>query len=143
MNSKTDREMIRVYNSLLKHLLQAGIGFEVELVPPCCHHRNATEVAICNFKVHFLSVFAGITDSFPSHLWDCLLPQTEITLNLLRQSNATPTVSAYTHLCGFSTITRCIWSPWVVKSNCKKRPIRGELGPSTVFEQVTGPILHA
>jgi hypothetical protein len=33
-------------------------------------------------------------------LWDRLLPQTEITVNLLRQSNATPTVSAYAHLSG-------------------------------------------
>ena len=33
-------------------------------------------------------------------LWDHLLTQTKITLNLLRQSNATPTVSAYAHLNG-------------------------------------------
>ncbi|KAL9183011.1 hypothetical protein ACHAXT_004798 [Thalassiosira profunda] len=32
--------------------------------------------------------------------WDKLLPQAEITLNLLRQSNATPTISAYAHLTG-------------------------------------------
>ena len=34
------------------------------------------------------------------HLWERLLPQTKITINLLRQSNATPTVSAYAHLSG-------------------------------------------
>ena len=33
-------------------------------------------------------------------LWDCLLPQTEITVNLLHQSNATPTISAYAHING-------------------------------------------
>eukprot|EP00804_Cyclotella_cryptica_P030137 CCRYP_009543-RA/>CCRYP_009543-RA protein AED:0.35 eAED:0.35 QI:0/0/0/1/0/0/2/0/428 len=33
-------------------------------------------------------------------LWDRLLPQAEITINLLRQSNATPTISAYAHLNG-------------------------------------------
>ena len=33
-------------------------------------------------------------------LWDRLLPQAEITVNLLRQSNATPTVSAYAHMSG-------------------------------------------
>jgi len=41
-----------------------------------------------------------MAESFPLHLWDRLLPQTEIALNLLQQSNATPTVSAYTHLSG-------------------------------------------
>ncbi len=72
----------------------------MELVPPGCHQQNAAEVAIHNFKSHFLNVLAGVADDFPQHLWDRLLPQTEITLNLVWQSNATPTVSAYTHLSG-------------------------------------------
>jgi hypothetical protein len=70
----------------------------MELVPPGCHRRNAAEVAIRNFKAHFLSVLAGVADDFPLTLWNRLLPQTEITLNLLRQSNATTTVSVYAHL---------------------------------------------
>jgi hypothetical protein len=57
-------------------------------------------VAICNFKAQFLSVSAGTAENFPANLWDQLLPQTEITLNLSRQSNATPTVSEYAHFCG-------------------------------------------
>ncbi len=56
----------------------------MELVPPGCHQQNA----------------AGVADDFPQNLWDHLLSQTEITLNLIRQSNATPTVSAYAHLSG-------------------------------------------
>ncbi|KAL7474441.1 hypothetical protein ACHAW6_000415 [Cyclotella cf. meneghiniana] len=44
--------------------------------------------------------FQGTADNFPPSLWDKLLPQTEITLNLLRQSNATPTISAYAHING-------------------------------------------
>ncbi|KAL7486607.1 hypothetical protein ACHAW6_012208 [Cyclotella cf. meneghiniana] len=71
-----------------------------KLVPPGCHCCNAAEVAICNFKAHFLSFLAGTAESFPPSLWDRLLPQTKIMLNLLRQSNATPTVSAYAHLAG-------------------------------------------
>eukprot|EP00956_Cyclotella_meneghiniana_P005003 scaffold6172_cov42-Cyclotella_meneghiniana.AAC.9 len=58
------------------------------------------EVAIRNFNVHFLSVLAGTADNFPPSLWDKLLSQSEITLNLLRQSNATPTISAYAHING-------------------------------------------
>ena len=34
------------------------------------------------------------------YLWDKLLPQAELTLNLLRQSNANPRVSAHAHLFG-------------------------------------------
>ena len=123
MKSRHENEMIRAYDMLVSRLLRCGVqpkkhvldneissnmkdhikdkyGFIVELVPPGCHRRNATEVAIRNFKAHFLSVLACASDSFPPNLWDCFLPQTEITLNLLRQSNATPTVSAYAHLCG-------------------------------------------
>jgi hypothetical protein len=58
------------------------------------------EVANRNFKSHFLSVLAGVANDFPQNLWDRLSPQTEITLNLIWQSNATPTVSAYAHLSG-------------------------------------------
>ena len=123
MKSRKDEEMIRAYDSLVKRLQRAGIKpkkhvlgneisenmknhirdtyrFQLEMVPPGCHRRNAAEVAIRNFKSHFLSVLAGTADNFPPSLWDRLLPQTEITLNLLRQSNATPTVSAYAHLSG-------------------------------------------
>ena len=66
---------------------------EIELVLPGCHQRNAAEVEIRNFKAHFLSVLAGVTGNFPLYLWDHLLPQTELTLNFVCQSNATPTVS--------------------------------------------------
>ena len=84
----------------MKQHIKEKYKFELKMVPPGCHQRNAAEVAIRNFKSHFLSVLAGTAESFPLHLWDRLLPQTKITLNLLRQSNATPTVSAYTHLSG-------------------------------------------
>ena len=123
MKSRKDAEMIRAYNTLMLRLTRAGImpakhvldneisenmknhirdkyKLKLELVPPGCHRRNAAEVAIRNFKSHFLSVLAGVAEDFPPSLWDKLLPQTEITLNILRQSNATPTVSAYAHLSG-------------------------------------------
>ena len=123
MKSKNDNEMIATYDKLVTHLKRVGITpqkhvldnevsenmknhirdhykFKLELVPPGYHQRNAAEVAIRNFKCHFLSVLAGTATNFPLSLWDRLLPQTEITLNLLRQSNATPMVSAYAHLSG-------------------------------------------
>ena len=123
MKSRKDAEMIRAYNALLLRLKRAGIipkkhvldnkvsknmknhicntcKMNMELVPPGCHRQNAVEVAIRNFKSYFLSVLAGVAYDFPQNLWDCLLPQTEITLNLIWQSNAMPTVSAYAHLSG-------------------------------------------
>ena len=121
MKSRKNAEMIRSYQALMTRLKQANIvpkkhlldnevsettkelitdQYQLELVSPGCHRRNAAEVAIQNFKAHFLSILAGVSDNFPMQLWDRLLPQAEITVNLLCQSNATPTVSAYAHMCG-------------------------------------------
>ena len=55
-----------------------------QLVPPNKHRSNATERSILTFKAHFLSILADVAPDFPRNLWDFLLPQTELTLNLLR-----------------------------------------------------------
>jgi len=84
----------------MKNHIRNTCKINMELVPPGCHRRNAAEVAIRNFKALFLSVLDGVANNFPPSLWDRLLPQTEITINLIRQFNATPDVSAYAHLSG-------------------------------------------
>jgi hypothetical protein len=65
-----------------------------QLVPPDVHCRNLAERAIKTFKAHFLSILSGLSKAFPNYLWDKLLPQTELTLNLLRQSTIAPAMSA-------------------------------------------------
>ena len=123
MKSHKDKELTRAYRARMTWLKRAGIApkkhvldneaseamkaiirdeyhMDMELVPPWCHRRNAAEVAIRNFKAHFISVLAGTAEKFPPSFWDRLLPQTEITLDLLRQFNTTPNISAYAHLCG-------------------------------------------
>jgi hypothetical protein len=123
MKIRKNAKMIRAYNALLLQLKQAGIipkkhildnevsekmtnhiydtcKLDMELVPPGCHQCNRAKVAICNFKAHFLSVLAGVAICFPPNLWDWLLPQTKMTINLICQSNATPNVLAYAHLSG-------------------------------------------
>ena len=82
----------------LKTIIQDEYKMKIKLVPPGTHHINTSEVAIRNLKAHFLSVLAGTEQDFPPSLWDRLLPQPKITVNLLRQFNVTPEVSAYAHL---------------------------------------------
>jgi hypothetical protein len=84
----------------IKNHIRDECKLTLELVPPGCHRCNAAEVAICNFKSHFLSILAGVADNFPPSLWNRLLPQIKITLNLLCQSNALPNILAYAHLRG-------------------------------------------
>ncbi|KAL7474040.1 hypothetical protein ACHAW6_000042, partial [Cyclotella cf. meneghiniana] len=52
----------------MKELIQDTYKMTLELVPPGCHHRNATKGAIRSFKAHFLSVLAGVADDFPLKL---------------------------------------------------------------------------
>jgi hypothetical protein len=67
-----------------------------QLVPPDIHCRNLlAERAIQTFKAHFLAILAGLSKAFPNYLWDKLLQQTELTLNLLRQSSIAPAMSAW------------------------------------------------
>jgi len=69
----------------------------VELTPADMHRRNIAEKGMQTFKGHFKSVLAGISDDFPIREWDELIPQTVLTLNLLRQSNVAPNISAYAY----------------------------------------------
>ncbi|KAL7525268.1 hypothetical protein ACHAWF_001283, partial [Thalassiosira exigua] len=61
----------------MKELIRSKYNMQLELVSPGCHRRNAAEVAIHNFKSHFLSILAGVANDFPMQLWDRLLPQAE------------------------------------------------------------------
>ncbi|KAL7477581.1 hypothetical protein ACHAW6_004476 [Cyclotella cf. meneghiniana] len=70
-------------STAMKDLIQDKCKMTNELVPPGCHWHDAAKVTIWNFKAHFLSILAGIADDFPMTLWDKLLPQAKITINLL------------------------------------------------------------
>ena len=132
MKNKSNKEIVDAYTALMKRLGRVSIvpekhvfdnkcsenlkelicnTYTLELVPPECHQGNIAEAAIKAFKQHFLSILAGFPDGFPWSLWDRFLPHTEITLNLLCQSNATPNVSAYAHMYGNFDYNRMSLAP--------------------------------
>ena len=79
-----------------------------QLVTPDTHRRNAAEQMIQIFKAHFLSILSGVSRKFNNFLWDKILPQTELTLNFLHQSNIAPAISSWEHFNGpfnFNAIT--------------------------------------
>jgi hypothetical protein len=78
-----------------KHAITFTWQAKFQLVPPDMHCQNYAEQAIRTFEAHFLSILAGVDLTFPPYLWDLLLPQTELTLNLLRQSALNPRISAW------------------------------------------------
>jgi hypothetical protein len=69
---------------------------EYQLVPPHIHRRNAAELAIRTWKNHFVAGLCSTDTRFPMHLWDKLVAQATLMLNLLRPSRRNPKVSAYT-----------------------------------------------
>ena len=121
--SKADHHRIPAYNTIMDRLTTRGHTVDMQIldneasaayincinntwnvrhqkVPPDMHRRNKAERAIRTFKAHFISILASVDPSFPKNRWDLLLPQAEITVNLLRQSATKPTISAWEHFNG-------------------------------------------
>jgi hypothetical protein len=104
--TRSDKHCIAAYNSIMTRLAAHGLSVDLQildneasaaykkaimftwqskfqLVPPEMHPHNCAEHAIRTFKDHFFSILGGVDQSFPPYLWDLLLPQAELTLNLL------------------------------------------------------------
>ena len=69
-------------------------------VPPHDHRRNIAENRIGTGKAHIIANLCGVSPKFPLHLWDRLLPQMEMTRNMLRPSNLVLTILAHAYLRG-------------------------------------------
>ncbi len=118
IKSKSDRHRIAAYNTIMTRLAACGLSIDLQildnkassayteaitfkwnatfqLVPPDMHCRNWAECAIHTFKDHFLAILASINAAFPPYLWDLLLLQAELTLNLIQQATLNPRISAW------------------------------------------------
>jgi hypothetical protein len=93
--TKLDNEASKL---LKEYLHQKDITFQ--LVPTYSHGRNSAERAIRSFKDHLIAGLCSTDKYFPMHLWDRILPQAVMTLNMLRNSRINPKLSAATHIFG-------------------------------------------
>jgi hypothetical protein len=106
MKSRSSSEWVKAYDTIHQELTVKGLKPKLQtldneasvtlktffttndvyyqLVPPDCHRRNAAERAIRTFKEHFVAGLSSVDPAFLLQLWDRLLTQAEITLNLLR-----------------------------------------------------------
>jgi hypothetical protein len=71
-----------------------------QLFPPGVHRRNAAERTIHTFQNQFSAGLCSGDNDSPLHLWDRLLPQAEISLNLMRGSRTNLKLSAWTQIHG-------------------------------------------
>ena len=133
LRNRSAQEILRVFTSVHAYLVARGLRprlhtldnkastslkdflttehIEYQLVPPHIHRRNSAERAIQTFKNHFIAGLASTDPNFPLSNWCRLLPQAELTLNLLRPSRLNPKLSAYAQLEGTFDFNRTPLAP--------------------------------
>ena len=83
-----------------KKIIVKDWGASYQLVPPKVHQRNVAERAIQKSKARFMAILAGVDPVFPKYMWENLLVQTKLTINLLRQATLNPRMSAWEYYNG-------------------------------------------
>lgn len=100
----------------IKAIEQRGLTWEK--VPPHNHRRNIAEKAIETAKGHIVANATGCDQNFPMREWPKLLPQIELTLNMLRPSNIRPTVSAHMYVHGIHDYNKMPLAPLGCATQC-------------------------
>jgi hypothetical protein len=93
-----------------------------QLVPHHCHRHNAAERAIITFEEHFVAGLSSLDPDLPMHIWDFLLSQAEMTLNLLRTSRLHPQLSTAAHCHGLIDYNKTAFAPPVCKIIAHENP---------------------
>jgi hypothetical protein len=114
-----------------------------QLVPTHCHLHNAAERATRIFKENFVAGISSVDRAFPVHLWDRLLPQAEITLNLLRTSRLQPQLYAAAHFHGLVDYNKTAFAPRGCKIIAHEKPgKRRSWAPHGQHGYSLGPTMH-
>ncbi|KAL7478566.1 hypothetical protein ACHAW6_004323, partial [Cyclotella cf. meneghiniana] len=94
-NGKTPRSFMSTGTSLtMRHLASLKLP-SAATVASSTPLRTFTDTTMPNS--HVIAILSGVDKSFPINEWDSLLPQAILTLNLLRNANAAPKISAYAY----------------------------------------------
>ena len=100
-----------------------------QLVPPHIHRRNAAERAIQTFTNHFIAGLSSVHKLFPMHLWCRLIPQSILSLNLLRGSRTNPKLSTNAQVHGSFDFNATPLAPPGTKIVIhEKHVVRGNVG---------------
>ena len=163
--SRTKHQLLTAYKSIVQDLTKRGFkprlhtldneisdlmkdymhdeDITYQLTPAGLHRRNLAERAIQTFKNHFIAGLCSTHPDFPLVLWDYLIPQALITLNLLRQSRMHPQLSAYAQLYGEFDYLRTPLAPPGMKIIVHERPQdRGSWSPHGINGWYVGPALN-
>ena len=165
MKSRTSAEHTRAYKVIFKHLKSRGFkpklqkldnetsamvkdfltdnGFYFQLTPAGIHRHNAAELAIRTWKNRFIANLCGTDPDLTLELWDRLVPQCIMTLNLLRKSIINPKLSAYAQIKGMFDFNKTPLAPIGMKVIVHKKPeSRLAWSPHGVDGWYLGPAMH-
>ena len=163
--SRTSHQIIKAYDKVHTLLVERGIQPKVHIsdneasddflaylrrnniqhqfVAAYQHRSNAAERAIRTFKNHFIATLCSCDPSFPLHLWDLLLDQATITLNLLRTSSLNNNLSAYAQIHGFFDFNKTPLGPPGTKVIVHNKPeARGTWSPHGDEAWYVGPAMN-
>jgi hypothetical protein len=164
MKNRGDKDMVRAFDFLIQSLITRGLkphlqrldndaslalrnyitkqGISYQFTPPYIHRRNNAKRAIQTFKNHFIAGLCSVDPMFPLKLWDNLLPQATIKLNLLRKSRINPRMSAYAQLNGHFDFNRTHLAPPGTRVIAHEKPDqRPSWDPHGVYGYYLGPAL--
>ena len=65
-------------------MFRTELKVSFQYVPTTSHRRNKAEREMRTMKNHLTSMYASASPEFPLYLWDEMLPQAEITINMLK-----------------------------------------------------------
>jgi hypothetical protein len=132
--TKSDAHCLAAYNIIMTCLAARGLSVDLQimdneasaafkqaitfawhakfqLVPLDMHPCNRAKGTIRTFKNHFIAILAGVDPMFPPYLWDLLLPQAELTLNLLWKLALNPKISAWEYFHGLFDFNKTLLGP--------------------------------
>jgi hypothetical protein len=136
---------MQILDNEASKLLQEYIksqGVEFQLAPPHVHRRNAAERAISTYKDHLIAGLSSTDKEYPLHLWDKLIAQSVITLNLLRRSRINPQLSAYAQVFGAFDFNKTPMAPPGTRVLVHEKPsIRGSWDPRAIEAWYIGPAM--
>jgi len=122
-DDKPDIERLDNECSDMFRVLCKALQIVIEKAPPGQHRTNAAERAIRTWKNHFIAVLCTTHKDFPLQLWDELIEQGEITLNLMRSCRRDPTISAYEAIRGPFDINKTPIAPAGTRVAIHVKPI--------------------
>jgi len=135
----------RLDNETSKELEWAAkkLNIIIQYLPPHNHRASKAERAIQTWKGHFITILCLTHPDFPMSAWDTLVPQSELTLNLMRGSRVNPALSAWAQLHGTVNFLQTPIAPAGTKVVIFETPKqRASWAPHGVDGFYIGPAMH-